>query len=222
LGLSPHPQPKPDHVAVHHILLGLTLLLIAVQPFDTAASGLYSRVVFGFVLVGSMAAVYGHRRLFIVGLFLGIPSMISLVFDTGTLIDSAGLGLGIATLAFVCGVLLAGIYRRPSVNLASVSASLVVYLMFGILWSMAYLLVETHVPGSFYGLTDGPAEAVRRDLFYYSFVTLTTLGYGDIGPTGAGARALAIMEAVIGQLYLVVLVASLVGGAISDRSRSAE
>jgi len=52
---------------------------------------------------------------------------------------------------------------------------------------------------------------MRRDLFYYSFVTLVTVGYGDIGPVSPEARALAISQAVVGQLYLVVLVASLVG-----------
>jgi voltage-gated potassium channel len=213
---------RPHHPAVYHVLLALTLLLIAVQPFGTAAGGLYARLVFGLVLIGSMAAVYEHRRLFIIGLALGIPALGTLIFDSGSLVDSVGLGLGIATMGFVCAVLLSGIYRRPSVSLGSVSASLVVYLMLGILWSMAYQLVETHYPGSFYGLTEGGINEVRRDLFYYSFVTLTTVGYGDIGPVGSGARALAITQAVVGQLYLVVLVASLVGSFLNQRANGVE
>ena len=56
-----------------------------------------------------------------------------------------------------------------------------------------------------------------RDLFYFSYVTLTTLGYGDIGPVSPAARALAITEAIVGQLYLVVLVAGLVGMHLSPR-----
>ena len=59
----------------------------------------------------------------------------------------------------------------------------------------------------------------RRELFYYSFVTLTTLGYGDIGPTSEAARSLVITQAVVGQLYLVVLVASLVGMFLNQRSQ---
>jgi voltage-gated potassium channel len=203
----------------YHALLGLTLLLIAVQPFGTVAGGLYARVVFGLVLAGSMAAVYEYRRLFVVGLALGLPALAILVFGgTGT-VDMTGLALGIATMTFVGVVMLQGIYRQSTVNAASVSASLVVYLLLGIIWATAYLLVETYSPGSFYGLSSGGAAEVRRDLFYYSFVTLTTLGYGDIGPVGSGARALAIMQAVIGQLYLVVLVASLVGSFLNERAR---
>jgi voltage-gated potassium channel len=203
---------------MHHLLLGLTLLLIAVQTIGNENGGLYSRIVLGGVIVGSMAAVYERRKMFFVGLLLGCPTLISLAFQGNLVVTSAGLVLGIATIAFVCVVLLLGIYGRSSVSSSSVSASLVVYLLIGIMWSMAYLLVETNAPGSFYGLSDTGLDGTRRDLFYYSFVTLTTVGYGDIGPLGPGARALAILEAVIGQFYLVVLVASLVGMFLSERS----
>jgi hypothetical protein len=63
---------------------------------------------------------------------------------------------------------------------------------------------------------------VQRDLFYYSYVTLATLGYGDINPVGPEARSLAITEAIVGQLYLVVLVAGLVGMSLGQRKRGAE
>lgn len=204
---------------IHHVLLGLTLLLIAVQPISTAAGDLYSRVVYGLVIAGSMAAVHG-RRLFVVGLVLGVPALTTVIFEPGGAWFSTGPALGIATLVFVCVVLLAGIYRRPVVSSASVMSSLTVYLLLGIIWSLAYLVVETQSPGSFYGLDGGSVADTRRELFYYSFVTLTTLGYGDIGPSGEGARALAIMESVVGQLYLVVLVASLVGMFLNQQGQA--
>jgi hypothetical protein len=114
--------------------------------------------------------------------------------------------------------MLRGIYARPTVTAESVSASLTVYLLLGTIWANAYALLEYLSAGSFYGLAGEGIVVARRELFYYSFVTLTTLGYGDIGPTSEVARSLVISEAVVGQLYLVVLVASLVGMFLSQRS----
>lgn len=201
---------------IDHLLLVLTLAHIAVQPIGGPNAELYSRIVFGLVLVGAMMAVSGRKRLFAVGLALGIPALLALIFQTNPRVEGPSLLLGIGTLAFVCAVLLMRIYERPQVNAASVSISLVVYLFLGLIWSMAYQFVENVSPDSFYGLGDAP----RRELLYYSFVTLTTLGYGDIGPAAPVARSLAITEAIVGQLYLVVLVASLVGMFLGQGSKS--
>ena len=214
---------------IHHVLLALTILLIAIQPISSATSDLFTRVVFALVIMGSMAAVYGQRKLFTVGLLLGVPTVAFVLADasgvvgfdpTASTVAAVGEGiLGIATLVFVCGVMLRGIYSRPIVTAESVSASLTVYLLLGTIWASAYTLVEYLSAGSFYGLSGGGIAVARRELFYYSFVTLTTLGYGDIGPTSEVARSLVITQAVVGQLYLVVLVASLVGMFLNQRSQ---
>jgi len=201
-----------------HVLLVLTLLLIAIQPLGTTAGGIYTRIVLGAVLVGCMATVYGQRRLFIVGLVLGVPALVVAIISPANGVGAAGTLLGVATIAFVSVVLLRSIFLSSAVSAASVSASLVVYLLLGVGWWMGYLLVEFRTPGSFYGLGNAAALEVRRELFYFSYVTLTTLGYGDIGPIGEGARALVITQAVVGQLYLVVLVASLVSLFLNERS----
>jgi len=206
------------HPWVYHLLLVLTIVLVGVSQIESANAELYSRVVFGFVLVGCMMAVYERKKLFVVGLALGVPALVSLVFESDPAVTAASLLLGIATIAFVCVVLLMGIYKHPRITAASVSASLVVYLFLGIIWATAFFLAETSAPGSFYGLDTAASAATRRELFYYSFVTLTTVGYGDIGPVSPVARSLAITEAIVGQLYLVVLVASLVGMFLSERS----
>jgi len=205
-----------------HVLLGLTLLLIAIQPLETAAGELFVRVVLGLVIAGSVLAVHRRRALLLVGVILGFPAIVLIILDPGGDPSIVGLVLGIATLSFVCVVLLLRIFDGAAFTAESISSSLSVYLLLGIVWSLAYSLTELRSAGSFYGLSDGgPAEA-QRDLFYYSFVTLTTLGYGDIGPVAPAARALAITEAVIGQLYLVVLVASLVGGFLNMKASERE
>ena len=131
----------------------------------------------------------------------------------------AGGFLVIMTLVFICLVILRRISKHPVVTSATVSASLVVYLAFGVVWAQAYRLVEHFHPGSFTGLSGPGAIDAQRDLFYYSYVTLATLGYGDINPVSPQARSLAITEAIVGQLYLVVMVAGLVGARLAHLQR---
>ena len=85
-----------------------------------------------------------------------------------------------------------------------------------------YSLVETAMPGSFAGLVDQAANSKwNPDWIYFSFVTLTTLGYGDILPLTFSARSLAYFEAIVGQFYLAVLVAGLVGAYLSEKQSQA-
>ncbi len=93
-----------------------------------------------------------------------------------------------------------------------------VYLMLGVIWALTYALLEALIPGSFAGLTaQATSSTWSPDWVYFSFVTLTTLGYGDILPLTSSARALAYFEAIVGQFYLAVLVAGLVGAYLSER-----
>ena len=86
-----------------------------------------------------------------------------------------------------------------------------IYFLLGIVWAFGYLLVEQLYPGSINGLEHEEWQANLEDMIYYSLVTLTTLGYGDITPTQPIARFMAYMESVTGIFYTTVLVASLIG-----------
>ena len=200
-----------------HVLLGLLLLLIALQPIASSfADGLVARLGMAAILVGSILAVSTRPRFFITGLILGVPAL-ALLFVPGRIPFVLSGVLAIATLLFICVVFLYRISRRPIVTPASISSTLVVYLSLGVVWAHAYRLVEHLRPGSFTGVSGLDVAETQRALFYYSYVTLTTLGYGDISPVSPAARSLAIIEAITGQLYLVVLVASLVGMYLSQR-----
>ena len=92
-----------------------------------------------------------------------------------------------------------------------------IYLLSGSMWGIVYFLLSVISPGSFVGITGETWSEQLNEFTYHSFVTLTTLGYGDITPVAPVARTLNYLEAVLGQLYLTVLVASLVGIHIANR-----
>ncbi len=104
------------------------------------------------------------------------------------------------------------------VTVETIFAAIVVYLLIALMWAFLYMVVDLLYPGSFYFPINGHwGETIRFE--YLSFVTITTLGYGDITPLTDEASVLVLVEAVIGQIYMVVLVAWLVGMHVSRRSR---
>jgi hypothetical protein len=115
--------------------------------------------------------------------------------------------------------ILSTIMKSKKVTTDTIYASICVYLLLVIIWTMLFSAIEIIEPGSFLSggapVVDFHGDSVKRNVFanliYYSFVTLTTLGYGDITPVSPYARALSSLEAVIGQLYIAVLIAGLVG-----------
>ena len=127
--------------------------------------------------------------------------------------------------AYSCLLILAFVIRDGKVTRDRLAAAICVYLLIGVTWGMFFALQETTVPGSLSIGLDAPGADVDQEAIYFSFVTLTTLGYGDIAPISAPARILAIIEAIIGQIYLAVMIARLVGLHIADsakESRSVE
>jgi voltage-gated potassium channel len=105
----------------------------------------------------------------------------------------------------------------PKIDMNKIVGSITIYLLIGIIWALLYGLIEVLIEGSFSGNLLNVGGSRFWDLIYFSFVTLTTLGYGDILPMNTYARTLAYIEAIVGQFYIALLVASLVGAHLSDR-----
>jgi len=110
------------------------------------------------------------------------------------------------------------IVKSEKVTKETIFAAIVAYLLIALMWAFLYMILERVSPGSF-SFADKGLWGETMQYEYLSFVTITTLGYGDITPLTDQASALVMMEAVIGQIYLVVLVAWLVGMHVSRRSK---
>ena len=164
-----------------------------------------------FVLISSIYAVSQKMHQRVIALLLAIPLLLSTWINyylESPALSIAGTFSGILFFGFIVVIILSFVLKQAQVTLNVIYAAIVVYLSLAMMWGMIFILVELLQPGS---ITLGQTGEGSFHFFYYSFVTITTLGYGDITPKSEIARSLALLEAVIGQIYLVVLVARLVG-----------
>lgn len=205
------------------IVLAATLLLAVAQPL---ASGLFGEegsfdVVFSLLIGAVMLLVFEEREHRVAGISLGVVAILGTWVGYG-MGGSAGRVLLVGShllAACVFAFALYRILRAVLVNQASGDAifgAICGYLLLGIIWALVYGAVETSFPGSFTSATSSKTAVVdgrldRGVLSYFSFITLATVGYGDVTPCTPLARTLAWIEAVAGQFYLAILVAGLVG-----------
>ncbi|GJL60914.1 MAG: hypothetical protein NPIRA03_37710 [Nitrospirales bacterium] len=103
------------------------------------------------------------------------------------------------------------------ITINKIIGAICIYLLIGLNWSVFYLFINLVNPDSFQGLTSTEIGVQFSELLYYSYVTITTLGYGDVTPIRPIARTLSYLEAIVGQFYVAVLVAWLVGMYLSDK-----
>ena len=125
--------------------------------------------------------------------------------------------------SYIATHILKFILKQQVINSELIFAAIAVYLILGIIWASIYQVIELSHPHSF---AVANPEIVNYDLsfqmWYFSMVTLTTLGYGDIAPVTMFSRVFVVLEAIFGQLYLAILIASLVGRSISNTRSSHE
>jgi Ion channel len=198
------------------LLIALAVLLIA-APFVEELEGghLILSVLFSLVLVAAVFAVANRKRSLAIALVLAIPAITLRWINQlrPDLVHPAAFLVGaIFLLAFVIGHLLYFVLRAPVVNVEVLCASIAAYLMLGLMWTVAYWLVDQLTPGGAFSFnTNRGAQSMNGFTgFYFSFITLSTVGYGDITPVSQAARWLAALEAMTGLLYVAVLIARLV------------
>ncbi len=212
------------------ILLGVLILLFLSAPFigrwGLIADPLVARIIFILLFVATLltalfAVCQKRRTIIIAGIFVVAAIAmrgIYFVSESNSILIISQM-LSVFFIVYTVVIILAFLFKSKRVTASTIHASLCGYLLMGVLWASIYTLIEIFEPGSFYFSfadenEDGFMQFGSEHSFYalyYSLVTLTTLGYGDIVPATAPARMFAAIEAVMGQLYIAVLVARLVG-----------
>ncbi len=173
-------------------------------------------IFFTVIFLSAVYAVSQKRGVFIVAIFIALLTVVLLWLTRLTGITSFGIAgniIGSLFFAFTAIMIIDYLFREDKVTGDMIMGAICVYFLMGLIWAFVFSTMEILQPGSFkitQGIVSQPAFA------YYSYVTLTTLGYGDITPISAPARSLSLLEAMMGQLYLAVLVARLVGLHISQ------
>ena len=158
------------------------------------------------------------KRHIVIAVLLALPmlgSIWSKYFFQHKALLVVGSLCGAAFFLFAVIQMLIFIYSHKEVTRDLIVGAAVVYLFMALMWTFIFVVVEILHPGSF-SIPEGQDIGATQSFLYYSFVTITTLGYGDITPVTRLARSLCVLEAVIGQLYLVVQVAWLVGVHVSQ------
>jgi Ion channel len=183
---------------------------------------LIESILITFVLVSAVVAVAERRSVLIIAIVLSVPAMVghwAHYYRPDLVPTEVFLIGGIAFVSFVIVQLLRHVLTAEDVDSQVLCASISAYLLLGLLWTFCYWLVAELIPGAFSFNTASGGEASMKgfDACYFSFITLCTVGYGDITPVAKVARMLAALEAMVGLLYVAVLIARLV--AIKSESR---
>ena len=201
----------------YYLLAGLLFLLLAgplSHELVEHSSGILTNVAFTTTLIVSIWSLIDSRKWFIVGVVLAVISVIVTTVDyLSNALDlqliSMGLALTFCILSFVFTMRI--IIRGTEMNLNRMVGAICAYLLLGIALGLLNMFIHRLVPGSYTGIDDSPTSLAGMDMIYYSFVTITTLGYGDISPIRPLARAVAYITAVTGQFYMAILVGMMVG-----------
>jgi len=211
------------------LLLCLVVGMLVGLPLVAAGvlSPIFSDVAFGLILISGVASVAGRRSATALAAGFAVLSVLVRVVRLASsaptltlkIVDSV---LSLIAVFILTGLVLIKVFQKGPITIHRVQGAVAAYLLLGAAWGYAYELAFLLGPGSIHFNESGatPVTLPIR-LMYFSFVTLTTLGYGDIVPVHPAARSLAITEALVGQLYPAILIARLVSLEISShRDRS--
>ena len=204
-------------------LLFFLLLYIFISPFliDYPSIAIITHSLLSFTLFFSVWAIQKQQNYRPLAMVLLIPVLALYWLGLYEFIPFDLLSAyALLALYFILLIIAFGgqLIRARRIDLQVIYGTLCLYLILGLLWGALYSLLHELSPGSFAGvLLETPKESLLTTFNYFSMVTLTTLGYGDITPQNHAAGALCQIEAITGQFYIAVVVAWLVGNFIAER-----
>lgn len=214
----------------HFSLVGLVLktralvllfaLLIQILLSGPDAGGKFIDLIIRALTV--TAAIYvsaDNRRHLLIGMALGLPSLILVILGyifENLILDWVTLAFLLCLYLFIIRLMLLQVFYAKVITLNTIGMALCTYIMIGTVWVLFYTPVVSLDPNAFSQPMEQGSHTFHT-LIYFSYVTLTTLGYGDISPASDIARNLAVLEALTGTLFLAVLISRLVGSYVSSK-----
>lgn len=215
--MKPEPMDSTTNSARyrHANLLVCLLLVIGVSPFFSGSvSWVLEALLFVTLAAGAYATAGSRRMALLLGLLAALSVMARVVHwshrDQDLLVYGFLAGY-ITFFSVVTVTLMRSLFQgQDRITADTLCGAISVYLIFGLLWAMAYGILEKAAPGSFLFGTDGVSVEQFDRFLGFSFTTLTTLGYGNVAPATPQADAMATMEAIVGQFYLAVVIARFV------------
>lgn len=191
------------------------LALIVTAPFaESSPRGVLLRNSANiFIIVTAVAAVGRSTGSFIIIVLLAAPTILfrwlSFTTDESSYLDVA-LRMNAAMYAAAIAFLMRYVFDRSVIDTDRLWGAASCFLLLGVMWSFLYAIIDRAVPDA-YVIRGSIAPLDFTDLIYFSFSTMTTTGFGDIAPLARMAKIASVVQAVIGQLFIAILIAKLVG-----------
>ncbi len=202
------------------LIFTLAYLFVICALGDYSFGAVVGRLMFSLIIVTGVVSTFRQRWLSVLVIILALIGFSLMLLESlrqewGLTILNAA--FGIAFLLLLLGILIIQVFRKGAVTAHRIRGAIVVYLLIGGMWSFFYFIAAMTLPHAF-NWPDGRApatlQAMQQSMTYFSFITLTTTGFGDITPAVPLTRTLAMFEALAGQLYLVITLARLVSLAV--------
>ena len=203
-------------------LLGFLLLTAILAQYPAIGGDQVLMFLIEATLIVGVWSLVRQRFWFVIGLVLIAIGAINIILEV--IINHSWapyVNLIVALLFYLFTTVIAfrSLLTGERIDSNMLMGSICVYILVGISWCIFYFFESVIHPGAFNGVTETGDKHQFTDLLYYSFVTLSTLGYGDVTPVTPIARTLAYLEALFGQFYIAIVVASFVGMHISRSSK---
>ena len=209
-----------------YLTVGIVLLLFVGAMSDQFPGLIGHQMIQAFSVINILIGIYGFKTPHMwfhspIGVFVSV--VVLAIIGVGLeLLQLYYLHLLILISFYMWAVWLAGkqVLFTGAIDANRIVGAICIYLLMGLIWALMYLLIAQAIPGAFNGVEQLVWYDNFADVAYYSYVTLTTLGYGDISPVAPIARFLVYMQAVVGVFYMAILVASLIGVGINESQKS--
>lgn len=209
-----------------YLTIGIVLLLFVAAISDQFPGLIGHQMIQACSVLNILIGIYGFKTPHmwfhsLIGIFVSV--VVLAIIGVGLeLLQLYYLHLLILFSFYMWAIWLAGkqVLFTGAVDANRIVGAICIYLLMGLIWALMYMFIAQAIPGAFNGVEQLVWYDNFADIAYYSYVTLTTLGYGDISPVAPIVRFLVYMEAVVGVFYMSILVASLIGVGINEFQKS--